>query len=175
LISITGNDLSKDGDVTVVIQRAIDHAVIAGNGQVQRDMTFEPRPDPRSHNVYRGALKAGVVTTRSPVDFRMLANPSWEGDYRLYGSRLRLTLKPDGSLEGIVGGYRPWRDVYRAYAIVGNAIEHGTSVDVIGVYYALRRLADGLPNPKTGMNDGISAAYRIDAVPAFVVATSQPQ
>jgi len=37
------------------------------------------------------------------------------------------------------------------------------------MYYALKRNADGYPDPKTGRNTAISSAYRFTARPAFVV------
>ena len=40
-------------------------------------------------------------------------------------------------------------------------------MDLAGVYYAMRRLADGVPDPATGENTAISAAYFLEAVPAF--------
>ena len=44
----------------------------------------------------------------------------------------------------------------------------------MALYYALKRNADGLPDPKTGRNTGISMAYRIKAVPAHVVDPAKP-
>jgi len=41
--------------------------------------------------------------------------------------------------------------------------------DAPGIYHSLKRHADGNPDPETGEFTSISAAYRIDAVPAFVV------
>jgi len=37
------------------------------------------------------------------------------------------------------------------------------------MYYALKRNADGIPDPKTGENTAISAAFRFTAKSAFVV------
>jgi hypothetical protein len=44
----------------------------------------------------------------------------------------------------------------------------------VGLYYALKRNADGMPDPRTGRNTGISMAYRIKAVPAHVVDPATP-
>jgi hypothetical protein len=38
-------------------------------------------------------------------------------------------------------------------------------------YYAMKRLADSSPDPKTGENKEISTAYEVEAVPAFVIHT----
>ena len=44
----------------------------------------------------------------------------------------------------------------------------------MGLYYALRRNADGMVNEKTGKFDGISSVYRIKFSSAFVVDPDRP-
>jgi hypothetical protein len=44
----------------------------------------------------------------------------------------------------------------------------------VALYYALKRNADGMRDEKTGQNMGISTAYRITAVPAYVVDAKKP-
>jgi hypothetical protein len=46
--------------------------------------------------------------------------------------------------------------------------------DHVALYFALKRNADGMPDPKTGQNMGISTAYRINAASAFVVDPPKP-
>ncbi len=88
--------------------------------------------------------------------------------YEFLDARIRLKVKPDGTLEGVLGGYQPWYPVYWSHANVGYIDERGFGVDAPALYYALRREADAYPDPKTGQNTAISAAYMIEAVPAFV-------
>jgi hypothetical protein len=38
-----------------------------------------------------------------------------------------------------------------------------------GIYHAMRRVADGHPDPQTGACTSISAAIHFEAVPAFVI------
>jgi hypothetical protein len=84
-----------------------------------------------------------------------------------------LTLNKDGGLSGLVGGYRDWREVYGRDTF--NVPSGGATRETyyhqnqIAMYYALKRNADGLPDPKTGRNTAISSAYRFTARPAFVV------
>lgn len=52
---------------------------------------------------------------------------------------------------------------------VGVYIEDVTGMDYVGLYHALKKLADADPAPGPGQNTRISAAYRVEAVPAFVV------
>ena len=49
--------------------------------------------------------------------------------------------------------------------------EEDSEVDIPGVYYALKRLADGMPDA-SGQNTAISAAYYLEAVPAYVLERS---
>jgi hypothetical protein len=80
-----------------------------------------------------------------------------------------LEMKPDGSLTGYVGGYRPWEAVYKGWVNArGTVIEVLTWVQLPAVYYALRRNADY--SPTGGEKTHISFAMRIDALPAFVMA-----
>ena len=46
--------------------------------------------------------------------------------------------------------------------------------DHIANYYALRRHADGMFNPKTGRYDGVSSVYHMKLAPAFVVDPDKP-
>ena len=73
-------------------------------------------------------------------------------------------MEPDGSLHGIIGGYQPWKDYYHYLAVRG---EGTGQIDAPAVYYAMKRHADGVPDPVTGEHTAISAAYYWEAVPAF--------
>ena len=97
----------------------------------------------------------------------MLSDPYYIPEFTIRDVRLRLRLKPDGTLEGILGGYQPWLDIYWSMANGGIALECCVGVDFIGMYHTLRRLADAYPDPRTGQNTAISIAYRLEAVPAF--------
>jgi len=92
--------------------------------------------------------------------------------------RIRLTLTRNGGLSGLVGGYRDWREVYGRDTF--NVPSGGATRETyyhenqIAMYYALKRNADGIPDPKTGRNTAISAAFRLTARPAFVVDPPHP-
>jgi hypothetical protein len=95
------------------------------------------------------------------------------GDVLFQKGRVRLILNTDGSLSGLVGGYRDWREVYGRDTF--NVPSGGATRETyyhenqIAMYYALKRNADGIPDPRTGDNTAISAAFRFTAKPAFVV------
>ncbi|MGE3844085.1 MAG: hypothetical protein AB7I50_21135 [Vicinamibacterales bacterium] len=169
LISITGDDLSKNGPVTITFDRALEALVISSNGPATPDVTYRADPDPRSHHVLKGEIKDGVVTVTEPGYLKLLLDPLSFPHFVLHDTHLRLTLLPNGNADGFIGGYQPWRDFYFAVASGGLSFEGNIISDTIGAYYALRKLADGLPNAQTGENDAISATYRIETVSAFVI------
>lgn len=174
LISITGIDLSRDGDVTVTFEQSVDRITTPdANAHVQADMTYRVSHAPLFRNTLRGKLKDGVITTE-PALITMKCISYMQPTYEFRQARLRLTLKPDGSLEGVLGAYQPWYPFYWSHAKVGYIDERGFGVDTPGLYRALRRYADGYPDPKTGENTAISAAYMIEAVPAHVVTANLP-
>lgn len=168
LISLSSEALSKDGRVTVTFDKALGPSMLDANGNTQRDQTFRIDPDPRSHNVFRGTLKAGVLSIE-PGPLRMIGDPLLIPQWELNNTHLRLKLNSDGTLTGLLGGYQSWSQIYFMYATGAWSYESMVGVNIPGIYYALRRLADAEPDPKTGQNMAISVAYRIEAVPALAV------
>ena len=168
LVTISGDDLSKDGDVNVTIQRALDPTKLDALSQTRQDMTYRIDPNPRSRNHAKARIKNGVISTTEPFTFNMVADPFYIQEFRFKDARLRLKLLPNGNLDGFIGGYQPFEDPYWSLANGGMALECCAGIDFIGVYHTLRRLADAYPNDK-GQNTHISTAYRLEGVPAFIV------
>jgi hypothetical protein len=98
----------------------------------------------------------------------MIQDPFGVTEYRFKQAKIRFKFNPDGSIQGILGGYQPWLPIYTSFALGGSVNELNLSIDAPGIYYALKRLADAYPDPKTGQNTHISSSYWIEAVPAFV-------
>ena len=163
LMSISGEDLSKDGAVTVTFDRALNVLMRDARGAVLPGSTYTIDDDPRSHSVFNGQLKNGVVTVE-PGNFFMQGESQFYALLRLSKAQVRIYLKPDGTVYAVLGGYQPWLDYYHYLAIRG---EGDGLVDLPGVYNAMKRLADANPDPVTGHNRDISAAYYIEAAPVF--------
>jgi uncharacterized protein DUF1592/uncharacterized protein DUF1588/uncharacterized protein DUF1585/uncharacterized protein DUF1595/uncharacterized protein DUF1587 len=169
LVSISGGDLSKDGEVTVTIESSIDPAITQdANAHTQSDMTYRVLARPSSRNVLHGVIKDGVITTDAAT-IMMKCDSYIQPIYEFREARLRLRMTPAGRLEGVLGGYQPWYPIYWSHAKVGYIDERGFGVDAPALYYALRRNADAYPDSKSGENTAISAAYLFEAVPAFIV------
>lgn len=163
LMSISGEDLSTDGEVTVTFDRSLNIVMRDARGDVLPGSSYTIDPDPRSHSVFEGRIEDGILTIE-PGDFSMQGESQFYAILRLSNTQLRLKMHPDGSLSGHIGGYQPWLDYFHYLAIRG---EGTGQVNIAGVYYAMRRLADADPDPQTGQNRAISAAYYIEAAPAF--------
>ncbi len=162
VVQLTGVDsLADDPDVEVLIFRGRDNVLVdAGGlkalpGGTQRiDVRWGGRYIRRTH----GRIAGGVLETE-PVD---LLYP-WDAFYMptdqyMWGARLQLALTPV-SAEGLLAGYtdvetwymhmlRNWSAHYQSYGK-----SSGPSI-----YKAMRRLADGVPDPETGANRAISSA-----------------
>ncbi len=169
LIEISGIDNPQnDDDVTVSLFRAIEPAQRDVNTEAQADVTFRASMDQRSWNVVHGRIKDGLLTTDT-FDFRMICDPYFMPDVKFRAAKMRLKLQPDGGAKGVIGGYMPFVDIYMAWALIGTLAESMLSIDLPGFYYALRKLADGRADPRTGINLEISTTFAIEAVPAFIL------
>ena len=163
-----GADPMNDGHVRVGFYMSNDKMVKDGLGNIARDYTFRIAP-----SKYEGILPArtsnGRIISTAPTDI-LLRDPSYTRDLELLRARVDLEMKPDGSLTGYVGGYRPWEAVYGGWVNArGPVIEVLTWVQLPAVYYALRRYADYSPSGPGGEKTHISFALRVDALPAFVM------
>ncbi len=168
LITVTGEDLTRDGPVTVTFDRALEHIRVNDDSSPRADMAYRIDPDPRSHNEYQGEIKEGVVTVSDQGDFRALQNPLVAPELALRNFHLRLDVSQDESIRGIMGGYQPWQDLYWGFGNLGIGGEQQVIGDAVQLYHLMKRYADADPDPVTGQNMSISAAYYIEAVPAFV-------
>jgi hypothetical protein len=169
LMSVSGEDLNRDGPVTVTFDRSLNIAMRDARSGVLYASSYTIDPDPRSHSEFKGRIENGVLSIE-PGPFSMQGESQFYAVLRFSNTQLRLKLRRDGSLAGLIGGYQPWLDYYHYLAIRG---EETGQVDIPGVYYALKRLADADPDPATGQNRAISSAYYVEAVPAFHTTTER--
>jgi hypothetical protein len=164
IFSISGENLNADGDVTVTFDRAYNHLIRDVHGGAMEGVTFTIDSNPRSHSTFHGRIRDHVLTI-DPGQFSMTGESPIQQIVRFTHTQLRLKMNPNGSLSGLIGGYQPWMDFYYWAAIAG---ETDSQMDLPGLYYSLRRFADGDPDPNTGKDTSISAAYWMEAVPAYL-------
>jgi hypothetical protein len=191
LLTLKGvNDLHNSKDVEVGIYANADPIQLSPTREALSNATYAADQDARFRATAHGRIVNGVLTT-DPVDvrFHWIVN-GIHLERPLEDARLRMTFTPDGGLEGILGGYTPIEEMYdlqygfrngkdakggpaplrlRALSSIGQArvLEHTCN----GAYFALKQLADGHCDAKTGACSSISTQYRIKAIPAFVVDT----
>jgi hypothetical protein len=169
VVSGEGKDPMNDKHVKVGFYMSGDKLVKDGNGNIAPDYTFRIKPSSKYEGVLPARTINGVIVSTGPADI-MLRNPAYDQDLELLRARVKLQMKPDGSLSGLVGGYRPWEPVYRGWVNArGTVIEVLTWVQLPAVYYSLQRHADFSPTGKNGPKTHISYALRVEAVPAFVM------
>jgi hypothetical protein len=161
-LQISGADLSKDGPVTITLDRAYQHLERDAAGDVMTNATYVIDPSPRSHNVLTGSIKDGVVTV-NPKDVFLEAEMPYYFDIALKDAHMRFTSTASGKVIGYWGGYIDWRNFAYMYTA-----RPANGADSIGIYHALKKMADADPDPATGQNRLISTTFRMEALPAFL-------
>lgn len=162
LISVSGEDLQRDGEIELRFATATQHPRRNANGGALADATFVIQPGSRSFGTFRGRIRDGLVTL-DQGELELEGEIPYFPVLRLKNARAYFRLLPDGSMDGLIGGYQPWIDI--VYYAATNA---GLQADTAGIYHNLRKVADAGPDPKTGENTLVSVTYRVLAVPAFL-------
>jgi hypothetical protein len=170
LVQVSGidNDVNDDSiDVTVLY--SLDHMAKDASGkQILPDYSFRLTDNPEYTHYFtrlHGRIVNGVIVTE-PVK-QLQFNPGLDPELTLADAQMRLQILPDGTLKGLVGGYQDWRREMKLNAMSNSESLYGFQCPAM--YSALKHAADGIKNPDTGECDGISTAYDIEGVAAFVV------
>jgi hypothetical protein len=161
VMQVSGADLSKDGPVTVALDRSLRHAERDAQGAVGAGATYVLDPSPRSHNVLTGEIKDGVLTVK-PGFIYLEGDMTWYAAIDLKDAHMRVHSEP-GKIVGYWGGYTDWhRWAYQCTS------RPSAGCDGVGYYVALEKFADADPDPATGKNRMISTTWRMEAVPAYL-------
>ncbi|MEO1077963.1 MAG: hypothetical protein AAFY29_00300 [Pseudomonadota bacterium] len=181
MIEITGvDDLRNDADVTVNFYRGIDDLMTDASG-----MGFVPggtqRVDARWGKSFeqqvRGKIVDGTLTT-DPTDRTKFpwSFPGIGGGFHIFRDfQLKLELTPD-TAEGQLAGYvdveqynhrlnRNWTTHHQSYGALSAA----------SLYRAMKRLADGYPDPESGANTAISSAVNITMHRVYILHQRETQ
>ena len=170
LIDVSGvHNGRNDPDVVVDVYAGAEPMVRDAAGNVLTNASLSPLADPKFHRRMRGKITNGVLET-APIeeltipDIMLKKRPPME----IFRPRFQLTLAPDGTAKGMLGGYRTISTLFVAGESSATPLSY-VGYQCEGMYHALRKYADGDRNPATGSCDQISMAFRIDAIPAFIV------
>ncbi len=165
LFTITTDDFSKDGPATINFYRGVDDLRKNVTGAALADVTYVIDPEPRTHGEFKGEIKDGVFISGSEsADLSLTGANVYYPEMAISRARLRLTLNTDRTVNGYIGGYRPWKAWWHSTAMSNEA----NTADLAALYHNLQQTADADPDPETGANRAISVTYRIESVPAFV-------
>jgi hypothetical protein len=163
-----GADPMNDSKVEVGFYMSSDKLVKDGNGDIARDYTFRIKPS-KLEGIFKASTSNGVITSKGPMPEVWTRDPGGARDLQLLNARLKLKMKADGSLEGYIGGYRPWKPVYTALVNArGPVVEVLGWIELPAIYYALKKNADYSPTGPKGEKTHISYAMRVNAIPAYV-------
>ncbi|MBM3756684.1 MAG: hypothetical protein FJW38_22200 [Acidobacteria bacterium] len=179
VIRLTGNkDPMNDDDVTLEIGYSPDKVMKYASGRVGADYSYRILKS-EQYSKLKAKIKDGVVESEQAAEIHMpqiawFYNQTRDAFFR--NGKIRLIIESDDKGKGLVGGYRDWRDLYSQNVFAQDGGQQGVREheDHIANYYALRRHADGMYNPKTKRYDGVSTAYRMQLVSAFVVDPDKP-
>jgi hypothetical protein len=169
VVSGKGDDPMNEKDAEVAFYSSSDKLVKDGLGNIARDYTFRVKPDRRGEAIFKARVVDGKIITESLPEAWIMEPDRGGGYLQLYKARAELTMQPDGTLKGYLGGYRNWRKIYEGWLhYIGPSMEALSWVRLPDVWYAWRRYADYSPPEAKGEKTHISIAIRVDAVPAYV-------
>ncbi len=179
LIELNGVTSLKNSDhVVVMVYRGLDRLHMdAGGKEVVPGGTqrIDVRWGARFIRRLEGRIVDGVLIT-DPAD---LAFP-WAvfglaADEYIRGGRLRLEISPT-SAHGLIGGYADIESWY--LQLMKSQSTHCQSYGQLAsmsLYKALRRLADGYPDPNTGLNTAISSALHATFTRVYILPESKAE
>ena len=176
LIEVTDvDDLTNDPDVTVSLYRGLDALTqdAAGNFTSGGTQRVDAKWGKEFMYKTKGKIEGGVLTT-TPINITFPESQSRGYPYNAVRDwRVQLSLTSDGA-EGLMAGYldlerwhhnlwQLWSSHHRSYG----------GEPVPSQYRSLRRNADAYPDPATGQNTHISAAWDVKFTQAFILHPDQ--
>lgn len=170
LVEIAGiDDERNDDEVWVTVFYSADDLRRSPAKVVLPDFTYRVSDNPeftQDFARFRGRIANGVLVTEA-ID-RLHVHEVTGIETTFVQPRLRIEFTPEGRMKGVIGGYLDWRKrlVFQIYR--SSDYENTVGLQAPAIYNAMKRAADGLRDPLTGEFNGISAAFEIEGVPAFI-------
>lgn len=171
LVEVSGiDDERNDDEVFVTLLYSADPIRRDGSSKlVLSDYTFRVNDNPefsQDFARFRGRMVDGAIMTDPLPLVTMHEGPA--STWSLAQARMRVEFTPDGGMRAMLGGYRDWRELLATAFFQASDYENTIGFTAPGMYNAVRRAADGLRDPLTGAFNGLSAAYEMEGVSAFV-------
>ena len=178
LFELSGVDsLVNDDDITVTTYRGLDtllkkadgNGMLAGGSQV-----VDVKWGARYVATLKGKIKDGLLTT-DPTDVVFpWATFGIPTDREMRDMRMQIKILPTGGT-GLIAGYTVLENWYRQ-TLRSSSTHHQAYGDVSlpSVYRALRRAADGHPDPKTGENTTLSSALDVTLTQVHIIHPDRP-
>lgn len=179
LIELTGvDDLSNDDDVTVTFYRGLDDLVTDASGKgfvAGGTQRVDTRWGQSFVQSVKGQIVDGELTTKPTEKTKFpWSFPGIGGGFHIFRDfQLKLQLTPK-TAEGVLAGYVDVEQYY--HRLNRNWTTHHQSygqLSAASLYRAMKRLADGHPDPETGENTAISAAVNVVMHQVYIVNPGQ--
>jgi hypothetical protein len=175
LIEVSGvDDITNDNDVTVTTYRGLDDLQRDGTGTgfaPGATQEIDMRWGQSFVSQLKGKIVKGVLTTE-PIDALKWPNSQpgvASGYYMIRGAKLQLQVNQQFA-KGLLAGYVDVEGY--GHQLNTNWATHHQSygqLSASSLQRALRRLADGYPDPKTGVNTAISSAVQLSMSQVYLV------
>ena len=178
LIELTEVDsIENDDEVIVTTYRGLDGLLLDAAGQnflPYSTQRVDGRWGDQFVQTFTGKIVDGVLTTE-PADLEIPwpVAFSQSGVHVIRDLRFRLDLTPEDA-KGLMAGYTDVEAFY-LHSNTGWSTHHQSygQLSQPSLYRALRRLADGHPDPETGENTAISSAIEVEFKQAYIVHPQQ--
>ena len=176
LLEVTGvDDPQNSANVTVNFYRAIDPFSVDAAGKILPYGSYRidlNGDKPRYAVPIKGKIENGVLITE-PTDFSVpFDGNNTVAEVRMRDAKLSLDLKlADGKVKGLLGGYYDF-DKWWEYMMKIEFLVATGDWSCPALYEASKRLADGYPD-KDGNCTAISSAFKVEAIPAYVIHQNQ--
>ncbi|NKF22325.1 hypothetical protein [Solimonas marina] len=166
------DSLKNDPDVTVSYYRTLDTLLAGptGNYLPGGSQRIDERWGKRFIISAKGHIVDGVLETEPFKEIQVPEDGMGDPAINIFRSaQLRLKLTPK-SAEGVLAGFIDVEQWY--YAMNTSWATHHAAygqASAASIYKALRRLADGYPDPETGQNTAISGAMDMRLTQVYVI------
>ncbi len=169
LIEVTGvTDGRNDDNVEVGISNGTSPMMIDATGHMLPYASLTVTNDTKYQNHAHGKITNGVLTT-APADLAFHYDyGGYQREYHIKAARLRLDINDMNKAKGLLAGYLALTDVDMTQGTKQLSAEM-VGYDCPTYFQAMHRYADGYKDPKTGQCTAMSAAWEVNAIPAFVV------